>query len=232
MAHRIIAVATAAMPESRRDWGRAISAELEQASGRVDRLRLVLAAMRVALVPPRGCGGYGRAVSRLVAVAVIAYVPLGAGQYVANVIIRPAQDSIGEILLMDGYLLLTLLGAGALARRATPRTSAAVVAGLVAGLVLAACEMGTWAWLDNAFFSVIGAQPEKIQGFQESGLTSMHAYLTASLESTAPGVTIAYAVAGAVFAPIGAAVSAQLSSIERLRQRMAELPGGRAVSEP
>jgi hypothetical protein len=208
----MIVVATAAMPPSRRDWGRAISAELEHASSHGDQLRLVLAAVRIALVPPTASGGYGRAVSRSVALAAIAYVPLGLGLYASNVITPAAPETMAGILTMYGYVLLMMLTVGALARRASTRTGTAVVAGVAAGVALAAFEMGTLAWLDNAFFSVVSQQPEKIQSFRESGMTSMHAYLTATLEATAPALTIAYASVGALFAPIGAALWGSLVS--------------------
>lgn len=126
----------------------------------------------------------------------------------SNVVIRSGQDSTAGVAAGDGYLLLVLLTAGALARRASPRISTAVIAGMTAGVILAGLVMATFAWLDNAFFSVISQQPDKIDSFRESGMTSMHAYLTSALESTAPGVTILLAVAGSVLAPIGAALSA------------------------
>jgi hypothetical protein len=207
VARRLVAAATAAMPPSRRDWGRAISAELGHADSAASQVRLVLAALRVALLPPPGTGEYGRAAVRSAVFSVIAFLPLGAGLYVYNVIIRSGQDSAAGVAAMDGYLLLVLLTAGALARRASPRISTAVVAGMAAGLILAVLGMATFAWLDTAFFSVISQQQEKIDGFRESGMTSMHAYLTSTLESATPGVTILLALAGAVFAPIGAALS-------------------------
>jgi hypothetical protein len=219
IADRMITAATAVMPPGRRDWGRAIAAELEQASGRADRLRLVLAAARVALVPPRSLGGYGWAVSRSVSFAVIAYLPLGLGLYVTNVVIRSGRDTAAGVFTMDGYLLVTLVMAGALARRASRGPGAPIAAGVAAGVVLAVLGLATFAWLDNAFFSVISQQPDKIDGFRDSGMTSMRAYLNRDLEATAPGVTVILALAGAVFAPIGAAISANAAEAwPRLRR--------------
>jgi hypothetical protein len=189
-------------------------------------LRLVLAAVRVVLVPPSGCWGYGRAVSRSVQFALVAYLPLGVGLYVSNVVIRSAQDSAAGVLMMDGYLLLTLLVAGALARRATPEPGAPVVAGLAVGLVLAVLGLATLAWLDNAFFSAVSQQQDTIDSFRQSGMTSMRGYLTSHLESTALGVTVILTLAGAIFAPIGAALSAEAS---RSRALLARRSGARAA---
>ena len=220
-ARLLVAAATAAMPPSHRDWGRAIAAEVDHADSRASRVRLVLAALRVALLPPPGTGERGRAASRSAVFAVFAFVPLGAGLYVFNVLIRSGQDPAAGVLAMDGYLLLILLTAGALARRASARISTAVIAGMAAGAVLAVLGMATFAWLDNAFFSVISQQQEKIDSFRESGMASMHAYLNSGLESATPGVTILLVLMGALFAPIGAALYATATEA---RPRLHDLP--------
>ena len=223
-AHRLVAVATAVMPPSRRAWGNAISAELDYAHSRGERIALVLSAARVALLPPPGVffgrlPEYASAARRAAILAGIAFVPLGAGLYVSNVVIRPAQDSTAGALAMGGYQLLILLTAGALGRRSSPRISKAITAGIVAGIVLGVLEMATFTWLDNAFFSVISQQQEKIDSFRESGMTSMRAYLNASVWSSALGVTLSLAIEGAVFAPIGAALSVHAAEARsRLRR--------------
>jgi len=79
-----------------------------------------------------------------------------------------------------------MLTAGALAGRVSGKTSAAVIAGLAAGAILALLGMATFAWLDNAFFSVISQQQEKIDSFRESGMNSMHAYLNSKPEVDHP----------------------------------------------
>jgi hypothetical protein len=217
-ARRLVAAATAAMPPSRRDWGRAIGAEIDHAGSRAGQVRLVLAAIRLALLPPPGTGANGRAAGRSAVFAAYAFVPLGAGLYVFNVVIRSGQDPTAGVVAMDGYLLLILLTAGALARRASPKRSTAVIAGLAAGAVVAVLGMATFAWLDNAFFAVISQQQEKIDSFRDSGMASMHAYLNSGLESAAPGVVIFLAVIGALVAPVGAAVYASAEARPRLHR--------------
>jgi hypothetical protein len=209
-ARRLVAAATALMPPDRRDWGKAISAELDHASSPAAQARLVLGAARVALLPPPGLAGalgeYGRAVAVSFGFAVTGYLPLGFGLYLSDVVNRSGQDSAPGVLLMDTYLLLAMLTAGALARRMSARTGAHVIAGLVAGVVFAALGMATYAVFDHEFFSVISQQPDKIAGFQQSGMTSMHAYLNGVWDATAPGVIVIGAVAGVFLAPIGAAL--------------------------
>jgi hypothetical protein len=207
VAGRLLAVATAALPPSRRDWGRAMSAELAYARSRGERARLVLGATRIALLPPPGVADYGRAASRSAVLAAIAYLPLGLGLYLANVVFPSPEDSTAGVLAMDAYLLAALMVAGALARRASGRPIAPVIAGMAAGLVLAVLGIATFAVIDNAFLSIVSHQQGKIDGFRDSGMTSMRAYINGGLEAAAPGVAIILTVAGAVFAPIGAALA-------------------------
>jgi len=102
---------------------------------------------------------------------------------------------------MGAYLLLALMTAGAVARRASPRPGAPVIAGLAAGLVLAVLGMATFAVIDNAFLAIVSHQQGKIDGFRDSGMTSMRAWINADLEATAPGVAIILTIAGAFLAP-------------------------------
>jgi hypothetical protein len=216
-------MATAVMPPARRDWGRAIAAEVACAASRAERAKLVLAAARVALLPPPGFSGslrdYGRAAGRSAVLAAIAYLPLGMGLYLSNVVFRHGQDTVPGVFAMDSYLLLVLLAAGALARRASASIGAPVIAGMVTGVVLAVGGIATFAVLDSAFFSVISHQQEQIDNFRASGMASMHAYFNSQLESTALDMTIVGAVAGAFFSPIGAALVANVAGAWSRRVR-------------
>ena len=141
-ARRLVIVATALMPPARRDWGRAIAAELDSASSRSDQVRLALGAVRVALLPPPGLADYGRAAGRAARMAAIAFIPLGTGIYLVNVL-SPGDDSTPGVLAMDAYLVTALMLAGALARRAAAKPGVAVIGGIVAGLVLGALGLAT-----------------------------------------------------------------------------------------
>ena len=126
IARRLLALATAAMPPSRHDWGMAMSAELTYARSRGERARPVVGAVRIALLPPPGDAGYGQTAARAAALAVIAYVPLGLADYASNVVFPSWQDSNAGVLAGGAYLFAPLMGAGALARyarRGSPRPS-------------------------------------------------------------------------------------------------------------
>ena len=76
--------------------------------------------------------------------------------------------------------------------------------------MLAILAVTTVAVMDYAFFSVISQQPDTIEKFRASGMTSMHAYLNRDLESALPFVVIPLVIAGAVFAPVGAVLAKAL----------------------
>jgi hypothetical protein len=204
VARRLMTLATAAMPPSRRDWGRAMSAELAYARSRGERARLVLGVVRIALLPPPGDAGHGRTAARAAALAVIAYVPIGLVDYASNVVFPSSGDSVAWVLPGDAYLLAALMAAGALARYARPGLAAPVLAGIAAGLVFAILGMATFTVIDNAFLPVVMHQQAKIDGFRASGMTSARAYINGQLQATVLGLAILMTVMGAVLAPVGA----------------------------
>jgi hypothetical protein len=223
IARRLLALATAAMPPSRHDWGRAMTAELAYARSRSERARLVLGVVRIALLPPPGGAGYRRTVARAAALAVIAYVPLGLALYVSNVVYPSSQDSTAGVLALGAYLFAALMAAGALARSARPGLAAPVLAGMSAGLVFAVLGMATFTVIDNAFLSIVMHQQGKIDGFRGSGMTSMRAYVNGQLKATALGVALLLAVMGAVLAPLGA-ILAQDADLAWRHRRLSRRP--------
>jgi hypothetical protein len=204
MAGRVLAAIIAAMPPSRRTWGEAMLAELSYPHSRGQAARLVLGAVRVALLPPAGLAPFGRAVGRAALLAVAAWVPLAAGLFLSNVVFPAGGDSTVGDLAMDLYIVITLMAAGAVARRAAGGVGHSLVAGLTAGLILAALGMGTFTAIDNVFLSVVSHQPGKMAGFQASGLSSVRTYINDSLEATAPGVALVLSVLGACLGYLGA----------------------------
>lgn len=219
IARRLLAVATAAMPPSRRDWGRAMSAELAYTRSRGERARLVVGVVRIALLPPPGDAGYGRTAARAAALAMIAYVPLGLADYASDVVFPSWQDNNAGVLAGDAYLLAALMAAGALARYARPGLAAPVLAGMAAGLVFAVLAMATFTVIDNAFLPVVMHQQDTIDGFRGSGMTSTRAYINSQLKAAVLGVTILMAVTGAVLAPLGA-ILAQEADLAWHRRRL------------
>jgi hypothetical protein len=217
LTRRLLAAVTVVMPPSRRGWGQALLAELDYTGSRRGRARLVLGAVRVALLPSPGLADYGRAAGRAALVAFIAWIPLGVGVFLTNVVF-PSQDSgIGGAALLL-YVIITLMAAGAAVRHTVTDTRHPAVAGMVAGLVIAVLGMGTFAVIDNAFLPVIGQQQANIDGFRLSGAPSMRAYVNDTLAATAPGVALLLSLAGAFLGALGAKLDRELS-IARERRR-------------
>ncbi|HEY7263863.1 MAG TPA: hypothetical protein VH589_20570 [Trebonia sp.] len=171
---------------SRRDWQKAIRAELAYAPSARDRAFLMLGAVRVALLPPpgltRALDGCRRATAFATAAALVAWIPLGAALYLNNVVFPSPPASPLSLLAIDAYVLAALMAAGVAARRGRgmrggPRPAAMVIAGIAAGVVIAA--------LSVVLVGVIGP-----------GATV-----------SAPGVLVFAPVFGAILAPLGAALS-------------------------
>ena len=95
---RIVAVAAGLLPEDRRDWGRAMAAELAQIHGRGRRWRFAVGAVRVALLPPP------RRRNRVLAVA-FAGLAAAAGATVAAASEVPGLSVFAAVLglLLCGY---------------------------------------------------------------------------------------------------------------------------------
>ena len=82
---------------------------------------------------------------------------------------------------------------------------------MLAGLIIAVLAMGTFAVMNNVFLSIVSHQQEKIDGLHASGLTSMRAYINASLEATAPGMSLVLAFGGAFLAYLGASAAREMT---------------------
>jgi hypothetical protein len=145
-AARLLALAVAGLPESHRDWGRAMCAELETVCGRRPRWRFSLGCARAAgvigtraMLTSRERGGAGlRAVIGVGLVAAVALAGYGLVRYPG---LRSGGDAgieaVAFVAVLFAYGAVTL----ALSRGAGSRAVAARRYGLVGGVVIGA------AWL-------------------------------------------------------------------------------------
>jgi hypothetical protein len=108
VARRLLVALTAVMPASRRVWGEAMLAELDQIHSARDQARLVLGAARIALLPPAVPAGYGRAIGRAAITAVVAWIPLGVVLYLSNVVFPASGDNTLGVITIDLYLVIVL----------------------------------------------------------------------------------------------------------------------------
>jgi hypothetical protein len=144
----------------------------------------------------------GRAIRRGAIVAVIAWVPLGTGIVLTNVVFPTRQDNDG-LWVPVMFLVISAVFALAGMNSATERNR--VTAGAVAGAILGMLFIATFAVIDNAFLQIISQQQAKIEGLRESGMTSMRAYLNSSSVPAGIFAVIVFAVIGIVMTNAGGA---------------------------
>jgi hypothetical protein len=149
--------------------------------------------------------GATRAVRLAAGAAVIGWLPLAVLTVMSNVVFsaRLGGDQLAPAVYL--YVLAALAVTGKIACRACGRRWSWLLAGAVAGVIMAGLFLATLAVTDSAFPALVGQQQQHITGFRSSGMSSMRDYLLASLERTIAGVTIEGAVLGAAMGFIGGA---------------------------
>jgi hypothetical protein len=150
-----------------------------------------------------------RATRRGALIAVIVWLALSVEIFLSNVTF-PSKTDDDALSVVVSYLCVfaTLFLVGVLAARngAGPRGQA--VAGAVAGMLLGALTIATFAIVDNVWLDVVSQQQTKIDGYAASGATSMRAFINQGLIGAAVFLTIVLGVVGALLAATGGAVQA------------------------
>jgi hypothetical protein len=148
-----------------------------------------------------------RAIRRGVLVAGIMWLVLSVEIVLTNVVFPSKTDDDG-ISVVVSYLCVfaTLFLVGMLAERdgAGPRGQA--VAGAVAGMLIGALTIATFAVVDNVWLDVVSQQQTKIDGYAASGAASMRAFINEGLIGAAVVLTIALGVFGALLGLTGGAI--------------------------
>lgn len=139
----------------------------------------------------------GRAIRRGAVVVVLTWIPVGTLIVLSNVVFPSKQDDDGPWLL-GGYLVI--FAALACAGLTRTRTEGRMAAGAVAGVILGVLTIATFAGVDNVFLQIVSQQQAKITGFQQSGMTSMRAYINSSLVPAGIFFSIEFAFFGALLA--------------------------------
>ncbi|NUT21765.1 MAG: hypothetical protein HOV77_21525 [Hamadaea sp.] len=98
--------------------------------------------------------------------------------YLGNITFATTEDTDGLNVLIGWLAVLGLLGlAGWQAGRRPGGRYAPLVAGAIAGLVVAAAIVATFAFLDNVYLDVIGRQEQKIAALANAGGGDMRTFL-------------------------------------------------------
>ncbi len=186
---RIVTAAADRLPADRREWGRAMVAELTGITGRPQRWRFAAGVLRVALVPPPRHG------SRVLAVAGVG-LAVAAGATAATAVEVPSLSvSVGVLsVLLCGYA--TVVAARSPRPRITPPYLVAVavtLAGVAAalGLVVRVAATHPTATADGTHVFAV------LFGLALAG------YVAAGFTAGRPGPVLWWAVAGALAGSAG-----------------------------
>jgi len=148
-----------------------------------------------------------RATGRGALIAGIVWLALSAEIFLTNVVF-PAKTDDDAIPVVVSYLcvFVALFLVGLLAARngAGPRGQA--LAGAVAGMLIGALTIATFAVVDNVWLDVVSQQQTKIDGYAASGAASMRAYINHGLIGAAFALSIALGVFGALLGLAGGGV--------------------------
>lgn len=152
--------------------------------------------------------GTARAVGLAAGAAVIGWLPAGALIFVGSVVFPSYSDAV---LFTAGflYLMMAFPVIGAVAGRACTRPWSWPLAGVVAGMVMAALTNAAYAVVDNVFLGIVSKQPENIEEFRTSGMTSMRDFINLSLDRQVLGITVLLTVTGLLMGTIGAICAAE-----------------------
>jgi len=148
-----------------------------------------------------------RAIGRGALIAAIMWLGLSVEILLTNVVF-PSKTDDDAIAVLLSYLCIfaALLLTGVLAARAGAGRKGQVLAGLVAGAMIGALTIATFAIVDNVWLDVVAQQPTKIEGFAHSDAASMREYVNNSLIGPAVFFTLVLGVFGAMLSLFGGIV--------------------------
>jgi hypothetical protein len=157
-----------------------------------------------------------RAIKRGVLIAGIVWAGLSVEVLRSNVVF-PSKSDNDTISVLVSYLCVfaALFLTGVLAGKSDASRKGQVLAGLIAGAMIGALTIATFAVVDNVWLDIVSQQQTKIDGFAQSGAASMRDYINNGLIGGAVFLTIALGVFGAALSLLGGFVGAGSRSLPR-----------------
>jgi hypothetical protein len=144
---------------------------------------------------------FGRALRRGLLIGLAVWALVSVEIVLSNVVFPSRVDNDGPAVAIGYFVIFTSLAlVGVFAERTRTSLLGVTLVGALAGALIGALTMGTFAVVDNAFLDIVSRQQTKIDGFARSGASSMRDYINASLAATALGMTLFLAGIGAVLA--------------------------------
>jgi hypothetical protein len=147
--------------------------------------------------------------TRGVLIAGIVWVGLSLEVVRSNVVF-PSKADNDTVSVLVAYLCIfaALFLIGALAGRSEASRKGQALAGLIAGLMIGALTIATFAVVDNVWLNIVSQQQTKIDGFAHSGASSMRDYINSGLAGGAVFLSVALGIFGAALSLLGGAVGA------------------------
>ena len=145
----------------------------------------------------------GPVIRRGLLIAMTAFVPCGTAVVLTNVVFPTREDHDG-LWMPLGYLFIGVVFFVAGLTRTSGGSRAAV--GAVAGSVFGVLFSATLVVVNNVFLQAVSQQQAKIDGFRESGMASMRAYVNSNILPSTLFFLVEFALLGAALVAWGGAV--------------------------
>ena len=161
-----------------------------------------------------------KAITRGALIAGTVWLGLSAEILIANVVL-PSKTDDDSLTVVVSYLCIfaALFLTGMLAARDGAGRKGQVLAGLVAGSMIGALTVATFAVVDNVWLDVVAQQQSKIDGFAHSGAGSMREFVNHGLIGAAIFLTLGLGVLGAALSWAGGLFGHELLSPTPTRKR-------------
>jgi hypothetical protein len=148
-----------------------------------------------------------RAVSRGALVAGVVWLGLSVDIVLSNVVFPAKADNDGVSVVVSYLCVFAALGlVGALAARAGAGRRGQLLAGIVAGAMIGALTIATFAVVDNVWLDVVARQPQKVEGLARGGGGSMRGYINEGLLAGGALLTVGLGAVGALLSLAGGLV--------------------------
>jgi hypothetical protein len=145
-----------------------------------------------------------RAIARGTLIAGTVWLGLSAEIVVVNVVLpSKTDDDAASVLISYLCIFAALFLTGTLAARDGAGRKGQVLAGLIAGSMIGALTVATFAIVDNVWLDIVAQQQTKIDGLAQSGAGSMREYINHGLIGTAVFLTAGLGVLGAALSAAG-----------------------------
>jgi hypothetical protein len=145
-----------------------------------------------------------RAIKRGALIAGTIWLGLSAEILVSNVVVpSPTDDDAVAVLVSYLCIFAALFLTGMLAARDGAGRKGQILAGLVAGSMIGALTVATFAVVDNVWLDIVAQQQSKIDGFAHSGAGSMREFVNHGLIGPAVFLTAGLGVLGAALSWAG-----------------------------